>query len=201
MDMAKPQSVPRARRALNAAGAIVSIVVTIAMSPTAQAVELRLSRLTSARAGSDGALHGGGTLVLLRHGPFALCPVDPTRHFVDDFGDARYAGGYHPHQGIDILAPKGTPIRAPFNGRAKASTSWAGGLQVYVYGRHGFVFNAHLSRAGHLGRVSAGTIVGYVGNSGDARWSSTHDHFEWHPRGGHAVDSYRLLQAVCGSTR
>src|SRR5439155_17951667 len=102
----------------------------------------------------------------------------------------------------DVFAPRGTPIRAPFEGRAKRSDSWAGGLGVYVYGRRGFTFNAHLTRIGKLGRVRAGTIVGYVGNSGDARGASTHDHFEWHPRGGGAVDPFGLLNSVCrGPTR
>jgi murein DD-endopeptidase MepM/ murein hydrolase activator NlpD len=124
-----------------------------------------------------------------------VCPVDPPRHYVDDFGQPRYVGGFHRHQGIDIFAPGGTPIRAPFAGRATRSASWAGGLEVYLYGRQGFVFNAHLSRVGKLGKVRPGTVIGYVGSSGDAQ--GTHDHFEWHPAGGAAVDSFNLLKAAC----
>jgi murein DD-endopeptidase MepM/ murein hydrolase activator NlpD len=95
------------------------------------------------------------------------------------------------------MAPGGTPIRAPFDGTVKKSTSWAGGLGVYVHGKRGFVFNAHLSRFGKLGKVKVGDIVGYVGNSGNARGGSPHDHFEWHPRGGRAVNPFRLLNAAC----
>jgi murein DD-endopeptidase MepM/ murein hydrolase activator NlpD len=126
-----------------------------------------------------------------------VCPVDRPRHYVDDFGDARYAGGFHRHQGVDIMAPEGTPIRAPFDGKTKESGSWAGGLGVYVYGKKGFVFNAHLTKLGKQGKVKAGDVIGYVGNSGDARGGSTHDHFEWHPDGGAAVDPFRLLNAAC----
>jgi murein DD-endopeptidase MepM/ murein hydrolase activator NlpD len=128
---------------------------------------------------------------------FLVCPVDRPRHFVDDFGDARWVGGFHRHQGIDIFAPRGTPIRAPFDGRVETSANWMGGIQLYVYGKKGFVFNGHLERVGKTGKVKAGDIVGYVGNSGDARGGSTHDHFEWHPNGGPAVDSFRLLNRAC----
>jgi murein DD-endopeptidase MepM/ murein hydrolase activator NlpD len=129
---------------------------------------------------------------------FGVCPVDPPRHYIDDFGDARWVGGFHRHQGIDIMAPRGTPIRAPFDGRLETSINWMGGIQLYVYGKLGFVFNGHLDRVEKgSGKVKAGDIVGYVGNSGDARGGSTHDHFEWHPGGGPAVDSFRLLNEAC----
>ena len=132
---------------------------------------------------------------------FQICPVDPPRHYVDDFGQPRYFGGFHRHQGIDIFAPRGTKIRAPFDGEATTSVSWAGGLQVYLHGKQGFVFNAHLTRVGTMGKVTAGTVIGYVGNTGDARGGSTHDHFEWHPGGGPAVDPFELLNGSCTKRR
>jgi murein DD-endopeptidase MepM/ murein hydrolase activator NlpD len=128
---------------------------------------------------------------------FLVCPVDRPRHYVDDFGDARWVGGFHRHQGIDIFAPRGTPIRAPFDGRVETSDNWMGGIQLYVYGKNGFVFNGHLDRVGKTGMVKAGDVVGYVGSTGDAQGGSTHDHFEWHPDGGAAVDAFRLLNQAC----
>ena len=128
---------------------------------------------------------------------FLVCPVDRPHHYVDDFGAPRWVGGFHRHQGIDIFARRGTPIRAPFDGRVETSGNWMGGIQLYVYGKKGFVFNGHLDRVGKTGMVKAGDIVGYVGNTGDARGGSTHDHFEWHPGGGPAVDSFRLLNQAC----
>ena len=114
--------------------------------------------------------------------PFRLCPVAGSVRYWDDFGQPRWVGGYHPHWGNDILAPRGRPIRAPFNGLAVAHNDhWFGGKYVTVVGAKGYVRNGHLNRFGTLGYVKAGTIIGYVGNTGDASGGPTHDHFEWHP--------------------
>ena len=144
--------------------------------------------------------------------PFALCPVMGPRAFSDDFGAPRTAGGYHPHAGNDILAPMGARIVAPFDGTATASHDTLGGLTVNVTGANGYVYNAHLSKIGKTGKVRAGDVVGYVGNSGDARGGPTHDHFEWHPNSvpshphkspygftkvGDAIDPYPFLMQVC----
>lgn len=126
-----------------------------------------------------------------------ICPVDPPRRLSDDFGAPRYGGGYHPHAGNDIFAPGGTPVRAPFAGVAVEAPSELGGLGVRVEGAPGYVYNAHLSRYEALGPVTAGAIIGYVGNSGNAATTAPHDHFEWHPDYGEAVDPYTHLLAAC----
>ncbi|HEX9122938.1 MAG TPA: peptidoglycan DD-metalloendopeptidase family protein [Actinomycetota bacterium] len=144
--------------------------------------------------------------------PLHVCPVDQPRAVYDGFGAPRYAGGYHPHAGNDIVAPGGTPIRAPFDGTARASYNGLGGNAVYVYGSAGYVYNAHLMQPGSSGSVSAGQIIGYVGNTGDAQGGVTHDHFEWHPNAipsnwiaspygysviGTAINPYPYLEQVC----
>jgi murein DD-endopeptidase MepM/ murein hydrolase activator NlpD len=125
------------------------------------------------------------------------CPVDQPHWYLDDFGVISLREGRHVHQGIDIHAPWGTPVRAPFPGRAVMATNPIGGLAVKVFGRPGFVYDAHLSAFGRLGYVAAGTVIGYVGNTGDARATQPHDHFEWHPADGPAVDPFVYLNQAC----
>jgi murein DD-endopeptidase MepM/ murein hydrolase activator NlpD len=129
--------------------------------------------------------------------PLAVCPVDGPHAIADNFGVLRHepGGGTHIHQGDDIMAATGTPIIAPFDGVASVSHSKLGGIGVYVHGDYGFVYNAHLSQLGTLGPVETGDVIGYVGSTGDA--SGPHDHFEWHPENGDAVDPYEYLMLVC----
>jgi peptidoglycan LD-endopeptidase LytH len=132
-------------------------------------------------------------------GPFYWCPVDPPRSYINDFGFPRVG---HTHQGNDIFAPAGTPIRAPFAGRAEESFNGLGGTSVHVYGSANadYVYNAHLSE--HVGvdgqQVQPGDIIGLVGNTGNAAGTPPHDHFEYHPGGGSAVSPYVYLNEVCG---
>jgi len=170
--------------------------------------QLKAQELAAARA----ATHGGPT-VGGGPGPLFVCPVDQPRAYSDSFGAPRYAGGYHPHAGNDILAPEGTPIRATFDGVATADPNGLGGNAVIVTGSQGWTYNAHLVRYGTLGHVTTGTIIGYVGNTGDAAGGPTHDHFEWHPNvlpanpyrsvygytviDGSAIDPYPYLNEVC----
>jgi murein DD-endopeptidase MepM/ murein hydrolase activator NlpD len=130
-------------------------------------------------------------------GPLYVCPVDPPRSYSDDFGAPRYTGGYHPHAGNDIFAPAGTPIRAPFDGVAVDASNGLGGNAVTVYGEDGYAYNAHLQSFGALGDVEAGTVIGYVGNSGNAVNTPSHDHFEWHPENRAAVNPFPFLNEVC----
>jgi murein DD-endopeptidase MepM/ murein hydrolase activator NlpD len=140
-----------------------------------------------------------------------MCPVDGSVSYWDDFGQPRHVGGYHPHMGNDIKAPTGRPIRAPFDGLAVAHTDdWFAGHSVGLIGAKGYVHNGHLVRFGALGYVTAGAIIGYVGETGDAE--APHDHFEWHPwvvptplhkapsgftRVLDAIDPFPFLNQVC----
>jgi murein DD-endopeptidase MepM/ murein hydrolase activator NlpD len=136
-------------------------------------------------------------LEISRLRPLGVCPVGGPHAIADNFGAPRHepGGGFHWHQGDDIMAAMGTPILAPFDGVASASHSELGGISVYVHGEFGYVYNAHLSRLGGLGPVETGDVIGYVGSTGFS--SGPHLHFEWHPDGGEAIDPYDLLMQVC----
>jgi murein DD-endopeptidase MepM/ murein hydrolase activator NlpD len=127
-------------------------------------------------------------------GSLQVCPVAGPNSFVDSFGWPRDG---HTHQGIDLISPSGTPVVAAHAGNVTHSSSSSGGIQAYVYGSGGYSFYAHLSGfSSASGGVGAGTVIGYVGNTGNAG-SINHLHFEWHPGGGAAVNPYQMLLAVC----
>jgi murein DD-endopeptidase MepM/ murein hydrolase activator NlpD len=132
-----------------------------------------------------------------RYGIFRKCPVRGPHVVSDDFGVVVRKKGVpvHRHMGNDISAPAWTPVVAPFSGTAAASPNKLGGLAVKVYGDRGYIYGAHLIAYGRLGRVHAGSVIGYVGATGDA--GSYHLHFEWHPWDGVAIDPYPYLMAVC----
>jgi murein DD-endopeptidase MepM/ murein hydrolase activator NlpD len=112
-------------------------------------------------------------------GIFKYCPIGDPHAIYDGFGAPRYAGGYHPHAGNDIIAPAGTPIYATFDGYARASYNTLGGNSVEVDGPDGYTYNAHMIEPGYTGPVHAGQIIGHVGATGDT--NTPHLHFEWHP--------------------
>ena len=135
---------------------------------------------------------------LYSYGIFRVCPVDGPLFIHDDYGETVNVGDAppHVHRGSDVEAPTWTPIRAPFEGYAWASSSPYGGNQVRVRGDRGYVFIAHLIDYGDLGYVSAGTTIGYVGDTGLS--TAPHAHVEWHPWDGGAVDPYPYLRLSCG---
>jgi len=170
---------------------------TLSALGDARMAQIDLDRLTHRRLRALEARRQELEAWLDSWGTFRVCPVDAPHYIHNDFGEIVELEGVEPHvhMGSDIEAPTWTPIRAPFDGYAWSSYSPLGGYQVRVRGDRGYVFNAHLIAYGRLGWVSAGTIIGYVGATGDS--TAPHDHFEWHPWNGGAVDPYYLLGLSC----
>jgi len=126
------------------------------------------------------------------------CPVQGPVSFTDSWGAPRSGG--RTHKGTDMMASAGTPTVAPVSGRVEHRGSSLGGLSWWVYGDDGNeYYGTHLSSYENVGagHVERGTVIGYVGSSGNASASAPHLHFEFHPGGGAAIDPYPRLVEVC----
>lgn len=140
---------------------------------------------TGQRLTIPGGSGGGGGFV---------CPV-PGATFFNDWGFPRSGG--RSHAGTDLFAPRGTPVRAPASGRVDIANGNIGGKQFRLTTPSGVLyFGSHLDGFGATGQVSAGDVIGYVGDTGNARGSRPHLHFEVHPTGS-AVNPFPLLHTSC----
>jgi murein DD-endopeptidase MepM/ murein hydrolase activator NlpD len=125
-----------------------------------------------------------------------ICPVAGPNAFSNDYGAPR--GGGRSHQGNDILAAKGTPVVANVSGVVTQRNGEVSGLAYFLAGDDGNrYFGAHLDSFGASGRVSAGTRIGTVGNTGDAAGGPPHLHFEIHPGGSGYTNPYSTLRKYC----
>jgi murein DD-endopeptidase MepM/ murein hydrolase activator NlpD len=131
--------------------------------------------------------------------PGFICPVRGGASFIDSWGFPRSGG--RSHKGVDMFAARGTPVVAVVDGRIKFSSNSLGGLSTHLYADNGTVYyythlDGHPSNISSGQRVAKGTIVGFVGNSGNARYTSPHNHFEIRPNG-KAVNPYPTVRAAC----
>jgi murein DD-endopeptidase MepM/ murein hydrolase activator NlpD len=125
-----------------------------------------------------------------------------TRALRDTWNGARSEG--RKHQGIDIFAKRGTPVISSTEGIVmQIGTNRLGGLVVWVMGpgrqRH---YYAHLDgyaedvEAGM--RIEAGRVLGYVGDTGNAKGTPPHLHYGVYDIGG-AINPFPLLRANTGA--
>ena len=102
---------------------------------------------------------------------------------LDDSWHAPRDGGARVHKGIDIFAPKGTEVVAVVDGVISfIGDQKLGGHCIWLTTENGASFYyAHLDRwaAGlYEGmEVQAGDLIGYVGNTGNAKYTPSHLHF------------------------
>ncbi len=148
--------------------------------------------------GGNGSFPGGGGN---DYGtwPGWTCPTGSSpAPFADTWGAPRSGG--RRHQGVDMIGQRGIPVLAVVDGIAEAKTNALGGTTVWFSGVDGHkYYYAHLDRYGQLGSVTAGTTIGFLGQSGNAQFSIPHLHFEVHPFGGPAVNPYPTVAAHCPS--
>lgn len=101
------------------------------------------------------------------------------------------------HEGIDIFAEKGTPVLSTTEGMVLRRQETAlGGYVVWVLGPGGHRhYYAHLDQPALLtarDRVQAGSVLGYVGNTGNAKTTPPHLHYGIYTGAG-AVNPYPFL--------
>jgi len=127
---------------------------------------------------------GHATDALAVNEPDALldvCPISGASTFEDSWGWARSGG--RRHQGVDMIADRGTAIVAVRDGYAQFKTNGLGGRAIWLTAPDGDKFYyAHLANwEGESRDVIAGELIGYVGSTGNAH--GPHLHFETLPGG------------------
>ena len=142
-------------------------------------------------------LRGGNYRVTLREESQLGFPVEGRgmRSIQSVFGAERDAGRRQ-HHGVDIFAPRGTPVLSASDGRvSRVRETPVGGKVVWVRipGHEASLYYAHLDSQ-HVSNgqlVERGDTVGFVGNTGNARTTPPHLHFGLYRRG--PVDPYPFL--------
>ncbi len=129
----------------------------------------------------------------------AVRPV-PGATLTDTYGAARSGG--RKHEGIDIMAPEGTPIHAVAGGTVvQGFQNSLGGNVVRIQGDDGrFYYYAHMTPGStdHLRvgqRVAAGQVIGGVGHTGDAAGTPNHLHFQVRENG-QWINPFAFLQPL-----
>jgi murein DD-endopeptidase MepM/ murein hydrolase activator NlpD len=123
-----------------------------------------------------------------------VCPMNGSA-YGDSWGAPRSGG--RSHEGVDMLAPMGTPIHAVVSGVANFKQNRLGGNAVSLIGDNGNrYYYAHLSSyEGESRRVNQGEVIGYNGDTGNAT-GTPHLHFEVQPGGGLAVNPTPSVRAA-----
>jgi septal ring factor EnvC (AmiA/AmiB activator) len=126
-----------------------------------------------------------------------VLPIAGPVAFADTWGAPRSGG--RRHQGTDVMSSCGARVVAVADGSVSIHRGGNGGNMLYLHAANGDTyFYSHLqSYAVQSGQhVNAGQLIGYNGNTGNARGGPCHVHFEWHPKGGRPVNPYPLLRSI-----
>ena len=185
---------------------------TVGVQPPAAVTADSSEGITSGNIGASGGeaggrTGGGGTGTNPRAAgegyiDAIICPLQGSA-YGDSWGAPRSGG--RRHQGVDMLAPTGSPLIAVVSGYVNQTTNPLGGVALQLFGDNGTrYYFAHLSAyEGLSGWVPQGQVIGYVGVSGNAPPQSPHLHFginilgpekKWH--GGTPIDPYPYLIAA-----
>ena len=163
------------------------------------AVAYRKYKAEQARqAAAAAARKSGGAAGIGSQTRGVACPFAGHSYFIDTWGYPRSGG--RTHKGTDMMAGYNTPLVAMNSGTVRVNSHYQGGRQVYVNGDDGVTYYyAHMSKwASGLStgqRVNKGQVIGYVGDSGNAR-GTPHLHLGM-IAGGIYVNPYPTVRAAC----
>ena len=144
-------------------------------------------------------------------------PVSAGASYSDTFGAPRSGGRFH--EGQDLVSAKGTPLLAAVSGRITRLRHDLSGLSgnsltitaddgwsyVYIHlnndspgtddsaNRFEYAFAPGLALNN---RVTAGELVGFLGDSGNAEQTIAHLHFEIHQPDGAVINAFASLRAA-----
>ena len=144
-------------------------------------------------------LRGGRFQIRIGKDPAMAFPVAgrSSRSILSFFGDPREAGR-RTHHGVDIFAPRGTPVVATAEAYVtRVDTTPRGGRVVWLRDnqRRASIYYAHLEEAltREGTRVGPGDTIGLVGNTGNARTTPPHLHFGLYFRGEGPLDPWDYI--------
>ena len=138
------------------------------------------------------------TIEIIENHKLAFPVKNGSNKDIQSFWGVERDGGQRRHEGVDIFNKKGTPIVAVENGTiARVETNILGGKVVWQrLGSFGqSIYYAHLdSQAVSAGQaVKKGDIVGFMGNTGNAKYTASHLHFGIYTGSG-AIDPLLYIQ-------
>jgi murein DD-endopeptidase MepM/ murein hydrolase activator NlpD len=149
--------------------------------------------------GSNGGQGGGAPSSSFVPDSSFSFPVTSPYSYCDSWHAPRVG---HLHQGTDIFALRGTPARACVNGQVlRMSNGKLGGIGITLIDHEGNTYyyghlDGYAAGVSKGMQVSSGQIIGYVGDTGNAKGTPPHVHFEIHPGGGSATNPYPILKLV-----
>jgi peptidoglycan LD-endopeptidase LytH len=141
---------------------------------------------------------GSADIPVAASGTEPVFPVAGPATFSDDWMASR--GGRY-HEGIDIMAARGAPVVAVVSGTIfRIGTTPISGNRFWLRAANGDeYFYCHMDGFAPAARegasVKAGTVLAYNGDTGDARGTTPHLHFEIHPGGGGPIRPFPLVSS------
>lgn len=151
--------------------------------------------------GNGGGNGGGGYDESAASGSGANGMVCPVANFTYGDGLGAPRPGGRTHAGLDLMGSHGEPIYSIASGTVTRSGYQSNGALILdITGSKGMFFYGHFHKilVGYGDSVSAGQLIGYMGDTGSP--GAVHLHLEVRPNGwsGGYEDPVPLIKSLCG---